>query len=156
MTMKLKRDEFKAMLKECILELVQEGRIFQGGNPHPSSVRSPGAVPGTKLNEVTELGEDDGVTPNTRLNEAVRMTTHLVTKGDPKKAALYQNIIADTARTTLQKQLANQMTGNGTLMEGAVLPEEREIDQAQLGMFAANQRWAQLAFGGKTKTSTGQ
>lgn len=151
--MKLKRDEFKAMLKECILELVQEGKIFQGG---VAQARSPGSVPTNKLNEVTELGDTDGITPNTRLNEAVRMTTQLVSKGDPKKAAMYQNIIADTARTTLQKQLANQMTGGGALMEGAVLPEERALDQAQLGMFAANQRWAQLAFGGKTKSSNGQ
>lgn len=146
--MKLKRDEFKTMLKECILELVQEGKIFQSGGLQTAPRSS---VSANKLNEVTELGDADGITPNTRLNEAVRVTTALVTKGDPKKAALYQNIIADTARTTLQKQLANQMTGGGALMEGAVLPEERELDQAQLGMFAANQRWAQLAFGGKAK-----
>jgi hypothetical protein len=147
--MKLKRDEFKAMLKECILELVQEGKIFQGGahQPTPRALNT-----GAKLNEVAELGDAEGVTPNTRLNEAVRMTTALVSKGDPKKAALYQHIIADTAKTTLQKQLANQMTGGGALMEGAVLPEERELDQAQIGMFAANQRWAQLAFGGKAKS----
>lgn len=150
MTMKLKRDEFKAMLKECILELVQEGKIFQGNQPTTSRT-----VPSTKLNQVSEFGEQDGVTPNTRLNEAVRMTTQLISKGDPKKAALYQSIIADTAKTTLQKQLASQMTG-GALMEGATLPEEREFDQAQLGMFAANQRWAQLAFAGKNKNSNGQ
>lgn len=150
--MKLKRDEFKAMLKECILELVQEGKIFQGVSSAPTRP----VAPTTKLNEVTELGELDGVTPNTRLNEAVRMTTQLISKGDPKKAALYQGIIADTAKTTLQKQLASQMTGGGTLMEGAVLPEEREFDQAQLGMFAANERWAQLAFAGKNKNPNGQ
>jgi hypothetical protein len=149
--MKLKRDEFKAMLKECILELVQEGKIFQGNQGGLGKPSQP-----SKLNEVAELGDQDGITPNTRLNEAVKMTTHLVSKGDPKKAALYQSIIADTAKTTLQKQLANQMSGGGALMEGAVLPEEREIDQAQLGMFAANQRWAQLAFGGKNKSSNGQ
>lgn len=149
--MKLKRDEFKAMLKECILELVQEGRIFQGSAQAPSRPAQPSS--NSKLNEVTELGDSDGMTPNTRLNEAVRVTTHLISKGDPKKAALYQNIIADTARTTLQKQLANQMSGGGVLMESAVLPEEREVDQAQLGMFAANQRWATLAFGGKNKSS---
>jgi hypothetical protein len=80
----------------------------------------------------------------------------LVTKGDPKKAALFQNIIADTAKTTLQKQLANQMTGGGALMEGAVLPEEKAFDQAQLSMFAANERWAQLAFAGTNKNSNGQ
>jgi hypothetical protein len=149
--MKLKRDEFKTMLKECILELVQEGKIFQGGQQ--PGVRT---APSSKLNEVVESLESNDVTPNTRLNEAVRLTTHLVTKGDPKKAALFQNIIADTAKTTLQKQLANQMTGGGALMEGAVLPEEKAFDQAQLGLFAANERWAQLAFAGTNKNSNGQ
>lgn len=155
MTTKLKRDEFKAMLKECILELVQEGKIFQPSVGQSSSARNIQQKNSSKLNEVAELGEPDGVTPNTRLNEAVRVTTQLVTKGDPKQVAMYQSIIADTARTTLQKQLANQMTNGGALMEGAILPEEREIDQAQLGMFAANQRWAQLAFGGNNKNSSG-
>lgn len=144
--MKLKRDEFKAMLKECILELVQEGKIFQGGG----GVSTPRA-PGTPTPGVLAEGAD--TTPNTRLDEAVRMTTHMITKGDPTKTALFQSIIADTARTTLQKQLANQMSGGGgTLLEGTTLPEEREFDKAQLGMFAANNRWAQLAFSGKTKT----
>jgi hypothetical protein len=151
--MKLKRNEFKAMLKECILELVQEGKLFQDST---AKTRSSGIAPTNKLNEATESSGIDGITPNTRLNEAVKLTTQLVSKGDPKKSAMYQNIIADTAKTTLQKQLANQMTGGGALMEGAVLPEERALDQAQLGMFAANQRWAQLAFGGKTKSSSGQ
>lgn len=139
------------MLKECILELVQEGKIFQG-NQQPT-MRS---VPASKLNEVVDSLESNEVTPNTRLNEAVRLTTHLVTKGDPKKAALFQNIIADTAKTTLQKQLANQMSGGGALMEGAVLPEEKAFDQAQLGLFAANERWAQLAFAGTNKNPNGQ
>lgn len=149
--MKLKRDEFKAMLKECILELVQEGKIFQGGSLSGQRVQPPvGASP---LNEIAG-GE---VTPNTRLNEAVRLTTHMVTKGDPAKASLFESIIADTARTTLQHQLSNQLSGGGDLMGGAeILAEDRAFDQQQLGMFAANNRWATLAFGTKTKNSNGQ
>jgi hypothetical protein len=144
--MKLKRDEFKVMLKECILELVQEGKIFQNGQ-RP-------AFGGPSAHQVAD--EYDGESPqNTRLNEAVRMTTQLVSKGDPKKAALFESIIADTARTTLQKQLTDQLSGGGMLTGGAALPEEREFDKQQLGMFAANNRWATLAFGSKPKNTTG-
>lgn len=137
--MKLKRDEFKAMLKECILELVQEGKIFQGGTTPTSS-------PGSAVSE--QAGNQGSSTGNNKLNEAVQLTARMVAKGDPKKASLYESIIADTARTTLQKQLSAQMTG-GELNEGALLPEEKAFDQAQLGAFAAKDRWALVAFGGK-------
>ena len=150
--MKLKRDEFKVMLKECILELVQEGKIFQGTM---SSAQRPQQAPGAgQINEVADGGD---LTPNTRLSEAVRITAHMVSKGDPSKASLFESIIADTARTTLQKQLADQMQGSGGLMAGGgALPEEREFDKQQLGMFAASNRWAAMAFGNKTKNPSGQ
>jgi len=138
--MKLKRDEFKAMLKECILELVQEGKIFQNAQPSNQG----------NLNEVSQGSRQDYDIPNKNLTESVRIATHMVSKGDPKKKALYESIFNDTARTTLQKQLASEMGGAG-LMESSIMPEEREFDQAQLGIFAANQRWAQLAFAGENK-----
>lgn len=147
--MKIGKEQLKSLLKECILELVQEGKL---NSIAPVSAKKSSS----KLNEVAESVQQTEVTPNTRLNEAVKLTTQLVSKGDSKKAALFEKIIQDTAQTTLQKQLASQMTGGGALMEGAVLPEERELDTAQLGMFAANKRWAQLAFGGKTKNSNGE
>jgi hypothetical protein len=141
--MKLKRDEFKAMLKECILELVQEGKIFQG-------------APVTKGSQSREeTSGSDGSPVNNQLNEAIRITTHSIAPNDPKKAAMYQSIIADTARTTLQKQLAVDLGGGG-LLENTAQPEEREFDKAQLGMFAANNRWAQVAFGKKTKNNNDQ
>jgi hypothetical protein len=152
--MKLKRDEFKAMLKECILELVQEGKIFQGTNL--SAHRKPVAEHAALDADIVESGT---VTPNTRLNEAVKMTAAGMAKGDPKRASMFESIIADTARTTLQKQLSAEMTGGsgGLMGMGApALPEERAFDQAQMGMFAAKDRWATLAFGGKPKNGNGQ
>jgi len=146
--MKLKRDEFKALLKECILELAQEGKIFQNtGFSEAAEQRARMSSP-----EIEENRLD--VTPNSRLNEAVQRTAMMVAKGDHQKASMFEKIIADTARTTLQKQLSAQMTGAGNLMEGAVLPEEKAFDNAQLGVFAAKDRWAILAFGGKGKTGT--
>lgn len=152
--MKLKRDEFKVMLKECILELVQEGKIFQGNAGFSAQRPQQGGSPMGAVPVVEDAGE---VTPNTRLNEAVRLTTQLISKGDPKKASMFESIIADTARTTLQHQLRDQMTGGGGLVgDGTVLQEDREFDNQQLGMFAASNRWAALALGHKAKNQSGQ
>jgi len=153
--MKLKRDEFKTILKECILELVQEGKIFQGA-AIPTMSPCVGEQHVKMPNHQGQAGRL-GMTPNTRLNEAVRVATQLVSKGDPSKASLFEGIIADTARTTLQKQLSAQIAGGGgEVMEGVVLPEERAFDQAQLGAFAAKDRWAALAFGRKDKIGNGR
>lgn len=151
--MKLKRDEFKAMLKECILELVNEGKIFHGSPASGMSRAQQSAESKDSINE-NSRAQASSATPNSRLNEAVQMTARQVGKGDPKRVSMFESIIADTARTTLQKQLSSQMSG-GEMMEGAVLPEERAFDAAQLGAFAAKDRWATLAFGNKSKTNSG-
>lgn len=126
--MKLTKKEFKDLLKECILELAQEGKIFQG------------TMQGQ--NPIAEEKSTNGV-----LTEAIDITTRMVTKGDPSKAALFKSIIEDTARTTLQKQLQHDLKGGDGLMSEVATPEDKEFDQAQIGMFAASNRWAQVAFG---------
>ena len=136
--MKIRKEEFKAMLKECILELAQEGKIFQSARlPVRESMGEEGELEGTR-------------TPNDRLNEAIKLTTQLVSKGDPKQAALYQRIIEDTAKTTLQKQLAGELTG-GAMTDMPATSEEIALDKAQLNVFAASKRWAQVALS-KTKS----
>lgn len=150
--MKLKRDEFKAMLKECILELVQEGKLFQGSG---ASAASGGG------NQLGEQGAGEG-TPNQQFLNEVNATASAmargIAKGDTKKNAMYQSIIADTAKTTLQTQRAAELglnSGGGMMMEASVNPEDRAFDNAQLNVFQASNRWAQLAFGNKAKNPNG-
>lgn len=149
--MKLKRDEFKAMLKECILELVQEGKLFQGQ----------AAANGGNRHGEQGAPQHEG-TPNQQfLNEVNTTAANMargIAKGDTKKNAMYHSIIADTAKTTLQTQRAAELglsSGGGMMMEATVHPEDKVFDSAQLGVFQASNRWAQLAFGNKAKNPNG-
>ena len=141
MKMKLTRSALKSIIKECLLELAEEGKLQIEGISSPN------------LNEIKnpQAGNSDNL-GKPRLQQAIDLTTRLLAKGDPGKAAMYESIIADTARTTLQKQLATTSSGAGTLIESAVSPEERQYDQAQLGQFEAKDRWSILAFAKKPKS----
>lgn len=141
--MKLNRSELKSIIKECLLELAQEGKLsFASEVGNLNEIKNPQAGSAN----MAGVG-------NARLQSAVELTTRLIASNDPKKAAMYESIIADTARTTLQKQLAAGTSGAGILTEAAVSPEERQFDQAQLGQFEAKDRWALLAFASKSKSS---
>lgn len=140
--MKLNRSELKSIIKECLLELVQEGKLsFDSGNLN--EIKNPRA----------ETSTPEGSIANPKLQAAIDLTTRAVAGGNAGKKSIFEAIIADTARTTLQKQLAAAHTGAGTLVESAVSTEERHFDQAQLGQFEAKDRWALLAFAGKPKSS---
>lgn len=127
------------------MELAKEGKLNLPNNEEETD-----APPLTEQRRASTKSEEKPI-ENNRLNDAVRVTTHLVAGGDPAKAKMFENLIADTAKTTLQKQLSAQL--GGAAGEGAVLPEEKEFDNQQLGMFAAKERWADLAFGNKGKMS---
>lgn len=151
MSMKLKRDEFKSMLKECILELVQEGKLFQGALPSASGQQVSG-----QMGEQASEGTPNQQFLNEVNNTAAQMARGIA-KGDAKKNSMYQSIIADTARTTLQAQRAAEFGLNGDAMmtESMMTPEDKAFDNAQLGVFQAKSRWAQLAFGNKAKNPNG-
>lgn len=135
------------MLKECIVELVEEGKIFQGmGASHEQP------LPGQEVTDTVPAT----ATSNPQLNESIKLTSRLIAGKDTSKTAMFEAIVADTARTTLQKQLSAQPTGYGGgdssgagLSTAFVTPQERDQDKKQLDVFAAKDRWAQVAFGGK-------
>lgn len=135
--MKLNPSDLKKLFKECILELIQEGKIFQdsSGNVKTNSAQS-------NVSDTTALQVND------KLQNAVKLTTHFVSRGDKKASKLYESIIEDTAKHTLQKQLAGEFGQGGDIPATA---EEKEFDKAQLNAFAAKDRWAQLAFGNISK-----
>lgn len=148
----MKKSEFKQMLKECIAEMVAEGKISMNGEDTSSS--SPALQEQVQVGKKhssegnpTITGTKGNVTANSRLNEAVANTVSQIAHGDPKKAKLYESVIMDTARTTLQKKLQAENGQVGMMSEGAATPDEKEFDKAQLGVFAASNRWAGVAFG---------
>lgn len=156
--MKLKKDQFKKILKECILELIGEGAFDKIINE--SIQTSPKLANASTMNEQanghSHPYENVGqMSPNQRLKEIARMTAMTAAGGDSKQAAMLNAIFEDTAMTTLQKQMGAVNTGNGNLFIGEqVDPNVEAADRAELealsGGHGAN-HWAALAFGGGKK-----
>lgn len=147
--MKIKREEFKELLKECIVELISEGKL--SGLNSTDNMRHQSF----RKNKEEENDDDnsDHKTANkaalNRLDDAVRLTTYLIAGGNSEKAKLFEGIIADTSRTTLQKQLAAEHSAPGQILGGNALPEEIALDKAQIDLFDGKDRWADVAFGNK-------
>lgn len=152
--MKLKKDQFKKILKECILELIGEGAFDKVINEslrtmprtHQSSMMS------EQINGSNQPYEHVGhMTPNQRLKEVARLAAGAAAGNNPKQAAMLNAIFEDTAMTTLQKQMGALNTGDGSLFIGEqVDPSVEAADRAELealsGVHGTN-HWAALAFG---------
>lgn len=163
--MKLNRAQFKKIIKECIKELITEGAFdnvikenvqpavprvaandFVGQVTQPSAQATQGA-PATSFSQVGHM------TPNQRLRELSRMAAMHSSKGDQQQAAVMESIFADTAMTTLQKQMGMEMTGGsgGGLYTGEQGGHEADqIDQAEISALSGDRppnHWAALAFG---------
>lgn len=160
--MKLTKLEFKEIIKESIVELLKEGRISPvqlveshavGGTS--SGINNHGYAAGGS--ETVDPENRMGITPNARLNEAVKNTAVMVAKGDVKQSKMYESIFMDTARTTLQDKLAAEMgQGGGGGRGRPATAEEKEFDKAVLTAFEGNSRWATLAFRGKKPSGGSQ
>jgi hypothetical protein len=157
--MKITKSEFRAMIKECIRELVQEGAFNSvitesvGGN----MARMPVAAP-DMIRPQTYAAPPAPVVHNPMLSNAIQMATSLVTRARPEEAALYSQILEDTSRTTLQKMIGQENEHRQGL-GGLSLPEvQTEINKqdskglealAAIGAGGDMQRWAQVAMGGR-------
>src|SRR5574337_2218873 len=147
--MKLTKSEFKEMLKECILELVSEGKLPLGQLTEATDNHHHHQYP---QRQTAAVGvEQESYTENNNLNQAVKATAMAIAKGNARQASMFEKVIMDTAMTTLQeKLLAERSAGGGGGYAGLpATPEQKELDQAQLNSFAGKNIWAKLAFGGK-------
>lgn len=161
--MKMSREQLKALVKECLLELLSEGlgdvtaparrepippRVPIAGRateararPSPSARRAPEFDP--RLD--TPLG--NGRQPTAALKAAIKQNAG----GNP----IMESIFADTARTTLPAQLAHGDVGalpqpDGSVSSGAPQgPSQQEqfngTPEQVFGEESAS-RWASLAF----------
>ena len=91
--------------------------------------------------------------PNQRLRELSKLAAMHSAKGDSQQAAMMESIFADTAMTTLQKQMGMEMTGastGGVYVGETASAETEQIDRAELNALSGNRppnHWAALAFG---------
>lgn len=150
--MKMTKLQFKVLMKECLTELINEGAFDRKLEQIAESKMRSGYLPqgSNSLNEQGFSGASTGANP--RLLEAVRM----VAGSQPnERRNMFQEILMDTAMTTLQNQLSGEVGGGGAgLMENVpVSAAARAADEQELTALAGGnpQRWALAAFGGKKK-----
>ena len=160
--MKMSKIQFKTLMKECLTELINEGafdkkleKIAESKMPSHGT----GILYGNQAASPSRGGqatysppqEQAGVNP--RLLEAVK---NVISKQPPGRKSLFEEILMDTALTTLQKQIGS---GDGFGAAGALFndaPVSQEIiahDQAQLQAMSGGDpsRWAMAAFGNKKR-----
>jgi hypothetical protein len=157
--MKLKKDQFKKILKECILELINEGAfdkvVSEGLQESKRYGRNDQNRPAVQLQENYDSGHGGfgQLSPNERLREMARTTAHLASGGNKKQADMLSKIFEDTAMTTLQAQLASGDKGNispGMFIGEQADPQVEMFEQAQLDALSGGRgakHWAALAFG---------
>lgn len=139
--MKMTKNDFKGMIKECIRELIKEGAFNEvatvmAENVNPtSSVRTAARDMINQKNPVDTAraraavarmaGYDEGgfgaseaadmpsAPMNQSMKKLVEATSSQMSKGDSKMANAYAAILADTAMHTLPQQMAQDPSRNG-------------------------------------------
>lgn len=145
--MKVSRKILKALIKECLLELLTEGLGDQvnesvraiprrGAQPPPRSLPPQQPLSGGRL-------------PTSALTQAVMQEAG----GDP----VMQDILADTAMTTLPNRMANETPDGGAMGQPPPPPGTAEhvvaqMEPAQLVGEESASRWASLAFDAKASS----
>ena len=161
--MKIQKTEFKAIIKECLKELVAEGALDH-------------MVTGMVTERASTI-QQQAMMQDPR----IVATAYQTAGGNPQQAALMQQIFADTALNTLPQHMRNEVPGagmgvnlnmineqpmpssTGYLPQRNPLPprDAMSLQQQQGGSPAS--RWANLAFnspisnrpGGSTTGGTG-
>lgn len=162
--MKLNKSQFKKILKECIKELIvegafnsvitenldmsQEGPVLDiGFDDKKVDFKKPAAP--TKVISERYNAEDN------RIQEMAKHVASSCAGGDAGTATMMEQILADTARTTLIAQREVSAGGKGGMdLGGVATPETDAADEAQLDMLSGglgSKRWAAVAFANNNK-----
>ena len=143
----MKKSELKMLIKECLVELLAEG--LGGSLVEATSRRVQGRVSGTSkarsfpahdpLLDRRVAGPSRGTSPNAMLQERIKAESG----GNPVLA----DILADTAMTTLQTQMANEGRQAPVASDAASMAVAQSSPEELFGEEAAS-KWAALAFAG--------
>lgn len=150
----MKRNELKAIVKECLIEILQEGL---GG----VSLRESRVVPRNELEQdslrsiASGMARRKQTVKNERFERTVDATAASLT-GNP----LLQEILGDTARTTLQEQIQQDRAPSVSHDTGHIAAEPMGLgtrDSAGIDLDAFENlgadagAWSHLAFSSKPK-----
>jgi len=133
---KLSRNQLKSLIKECLVEVLVEGL---SSSPRTVSLQEEALPQKKKIKSSPQRRSPlDTARFNEKLEESVSHCT-----SDP----VLGNILADTARTTLQEQIGEEMGHNQQVAVNGDQAAKMASSADPLDMFgdAAN-NWAALAF----------
>jgi len=142
--MKLTKADLKDVVKECLLEILSEGlgAAATSGRPQAmlgGSARNSGAATQSIFSEKTRGQQQSDRVATPQLREAIKRNS-----GGNK---VMEQILADTAATTLPTMLQNDRGPNGAPPHTGGTEQFDATPEEVFGSDASS-KWANLAFGG--------
>lgn len=141
--MKLSKSEFKSVIKECLLEILQEGLGSTVTNNMQESK--------SHFSQKKPLFEKLNVSHKEQTRKMVSPSLREAVKREAGGNSVMESILADTAASTLPKIIENekykQPVTNGGLVEQIVASTSPE----DIFGSEATSKWADLAFMGSSK-----
>jgi hypothetical protein len=150
----MKTNQFRSIIKESIRELIAEGVFKDIVKECVSEMITEGGFLSND-SQIDEAALKKGLIKNNQLEKMAMEFGRVSARGkDSSTVKIYEDIYADTARTTLQKQIINDPQGVSSATKNLLIndgadPEQIKSDSAQLSTFSASNRWAQVAFAKK-------
>lgn len=138
--MKMSKNEFKEMIKECMIEILAEGMGSTGKLKESFTKREipPSRRPADTITFGSKNSTNNSIVDKKRINEAIKNEAG----GDPVMAS----ILADTAATTLPAMLMNESKNHLPVSAGSVEHVVASHDPKDLFGDEAASKWAALAF----------
>lgn len=135
--MKINKEQFKSIVKECLLEILSEGLGVQTQSSKPKLDES------SKRQKPSDLISYAKQQPQQSLKK-IKEQASAIAGGDPIMASIF----ADTAQTTLPQMLQNEGNPRATMIESND-PTDRLVASANpIDIFGeeAADKWSTLAF----------
>jgi len=140
---KLTKSALKSIVKECLVEILQEGLLTTQAVIKESRSQPRPRNPSSAKKSVRRVGLDNITfsknSSNDDLKKNIQETTRSMTD-DP----VLSSILADTAMTTLQDQFRADKKGSAAGGDSAALQAARSNPEELFG--DASSKWADLAF----------
>lgn len=149
--MKMSKSEFKTLMKECLAELINEGAFdkkleqiaeSKNANVQPSYNRY---VP------QPFVGNSVPQPQNTGLTEQMKKVINYAVGGTGAKNSIMEEILADTAMTTLQTRMMNEVQGNfdSSLVSPGFSKSQNDAELEQLNQLSNGNmsNWKNVIFG---------
>lgn len=144
---KLLRSELKSIVKECLVEILSEGLAGSDNNTIKESKKSfESSSRNTNTNK--ESSYLDKISYQQKKSSQKEITPNRIKNTNLTSDPILNDLLADTARTTLQEQLSAESRRGSVITPGAdkITKMVNESDPQDLFGSESSGKWARLAF----------